>query len=97
MQRPSLLYQHHAKFVFIRRDAHHAPLQKPYEGPFKVVKAREKTFAVERDNRMETISIDRLKPAHVDIDQPMQVALPQPRGPTHMERTGYCGIGFRHC
>ena len=71
---------HHSKFVFIRRDAHHAPLQKPYEGPFKVVKAGEKTFEVERGNRTETISIDRLKPAHVDIDHPVPVALPQPRG-----------------
>ena len=68
----------HAKFVFVRRDAHHAPLQKPYEGSFKVVKAGEKTFEVERGNPMETISIYRLKPAHVDINQPTQVALPRP-------------------
>ena len=71
---------HHSNFVFIRQDVHHAPLQKPYEGPFKVIKAGEKTFEVERGNRTDIISIDRLKPAHVDVDQPVQVALPPPRG-----------------
>ena len=28
----------------------------------------------------EIISIDRLKPAHLDIDSPVQVAIPPPRG-----------------
>ena len=30
--------------------------------------------------KTETISVDRLKPAHVDLEQPAQVAMPRPRG-----------------
>ena len=39
---PTSLQQ--TKFVFIRRDAHRAPFQRPYEGPFKVIQPGSKTF-----------------------------------------------------
>ena len=69
-----------AKFVFIRRDAHRWPLQRPYEGPFKVIQPGLKTFLVDIGGKSETVSVDRLKPAHVDLEQPVQVAVPRPRG-----------------
>ena len=69
-----------AKFVFIRRDAHRGPLQRPYEGPFKVIQTGSKTFLVDIGGKSETISVDRLKPAHVDLEQPVKVAVPRPRG-----------------
>ena len=69
-----------AKFVFLRRDAHRTPLQRPYEGPFKVVQTGEKTFKLAIGDRIETVSIDRLKPAHLDADQPVLVAQPRRRG-----------------
>ena len=69
-----------AKFVFIRRDAHRWPLQRPYEGPFKVIQPGLKTFLVDIGGKSETISVDRLKPAHVDLEQPVRVAVPRPRG-----------------
>ena len=56
-----------AKFVFIRRDAHRGPLQRPYEGPFKVLQPGPKTFLIDIGGKPETISADRLKPAHVDL------------------------------
>ena len=65
------------RFVFVRRDAHRSPLQRPYEGPFQVLEAGPKTFKVRMGNRTK-VSIDRLKPAHLDLDQPIRVALPRP-------------------
>ena len=52
--------------VFIRIDSVRNPLQQPYVGPFRVITRREKYFKVARQGRVETISIDRLKAAHVD-------------------------------
>ena len=69
-----------AKFVFIRRDAHRTPLQRPYEGPFRVIQPGPKTFKVDIGGRTETISIDRLKPAHIDQEQPAPVIEPRRRG-----------------
>ncbi|VDP55390.1 unnamed protein product [Schistosoma margrebowiei] len=52
--------------VFIRVDSVHKPLQQPYEGSFHVIARHEKTFKVDRYGRVESVSIDPLKPAHVD-------------------------------
>ena len=52
-----------AKFVFIRRDARAPPLTSPYLGPFKVIKAGPKFFEVLIKNKVDKVSIDRLKRA----------------------------------
>ena len=70
----------HSQFVFIRRDAHRSPLQCPYEGPYKVITAGSKTFNIDRGGKIETISVDRLKAAHVDFDAPLQLHVPPARG-----------------
>lgn len=75
---PSDIYN--ASFVFVRRDGHRPALQPPYEGPFKVLTPGEKVFVLDRGGKPESVSIDRLKPAHLDLDQPVQVAVPRPRG-----------------
>lgn len=67
-------------YVFVRRDNHKSPLERPYEGPFKVVKPGSKVFVIDRGGKSETISIDRLKPAHVDMSVPVNVYVPRPRG-----------------
>ncbi|VDP04683.1 unnamed protein product [Schistosoma margrebowiei] len=52
--------------VFIRVDSVREPLQQPYEGSFHVIARHGKTFKVDRYGRVEIVSIDRLKSAHVD-------------------------------
>ena len=69
-----------AAYVFIRHGGTGPPLRRPYEGPFRVISHGDKTFIVDRGGKQETISIDRLKPAHLDIDQPITVARPPRRG-----------------
>ena len=69
-----------AKFVFIRRNARKTPLQTPYDGPFEVVERSPKHFKIRLGNLIDTVSIDRLKPAHLDQSQPAQVAQPPRRG-----------------
>ena len=49
---------HNAKFVFLRRDGHRFPLQQPYEGPFEVVEAGDKTFKLTVGNRCETDTLN---------------------------------------
>ena len=65
--------------VFIRNDAKRPPLQPTYNGPFKVVARKPRHFIIARNNdRTDTVSIDRLKPAYSmpasgsDIEQSQQ-------------------------
>ena len=58
---PSELWS--SPFVFVRRDAHRAPLERPYSGPHKVISRSEKTFRIDFGNRQDSVAIDRLKPA----------------------------------
>ena len=55
-----------ATHVFIRQDVGRKPLQPPYDGPFLVVKRMDKHYTVDINGRKDTVSIDRLKPAHLD-------------------------------
>ena len=69
-----------AKFVFIRHDGHRGPFQRPYNGPFRVITSGDKTFCIMVGGREEIISVDRLKPAHVDLTGPVTVAQPPRHG-----------------
>ena len=50
--------------VFVRRDAVKKPLQPPYDGPYKVLDRQDKYFKLWKT---DTFSVDRLKPAHLEI------------------------------
>ena len=69
-----------ARYVFIRHDSHRTPLQPPYDGPFRVLETGAKNFVLDMGGKPERVTVDRLKPAHLDIDEPVQVALPPRRG-----------------
>ena len=83
---PAKLQQ--AQYVFVRRDAHRTPLQRPYEEPFRVIETEPKTFKLDKRGKTETVTVDRLKLAHLDVDSPVRSALsppkpaPQPSTPT---------------
>lgn len=59
-------------YVYVRRDAHCRPLQRPYSGPYKIIEVHEKYFALDIDGRPENVSVDRLKPAYVSTPSPGQ-------------------------
>ena len=54
-----------SKYVFVRVGPQHPSLQRPYQGPFKVIQTGNKTFKVLMNKGPQTISVERLKPAKV--------------------------------
>lgn len=69
LQRRTPIYVPHdlrtSTHVFVRRDTVRKPLQQPYDGPFRVVERRDKHFVLDLGGRTDTVSVDRLKPAHL--------------------------------
>ena len=71
--RPQLQHKSHVSntlsrctHVFVRHDRVRKSLQPPYDGPFKVLTRSDKHFTLQFPNRIDVVSIDRLKPAHID-------------------------------
>lgn len=54
-----------ADHVFLREGPAHRSLQSPYSGPHKVLERGPKTFKLEVNGKETTVTIDRLKPAHM--------------------------------
>ena len=69
-----------ATYVYVCRDSKHPSLQYPYEGPFLILERDSKFFTIDKSGRPDNVFIDRLKPAHLDTDQPVHVAKPRRRG-----------------
>ena len=51
-------------YVYVRHDAHCSPLQRPYDGPFKILEAHDKYYVLDVNGRHDSVSIDRLKTAY---------------------------------
>jgi hypothetical protein len=49
--------------VFVRDDAVRQGLQPPYNGPFRVISRSDKLFVLQINEKVVTVSIDRVKPA----------------------------------
>jgi Integrase core domain len=67
-----------AKFVYVRRGNAGGLLAPSYSGPFRVLHRREKVFDIQMGPRVETVSVDRLKPHRGEA--PSSPALPPARG-----------------
>ncbi|BHF80354.1 hypothetical protein SprV_0702347900 [Sparganum proliferum] len=61
--------------VYLRCDRVRRPLEPSYDGPFRVLSRGPKTFRIQRHNREEVVSVDRLKAAVPDTPPD------EPRGP----------------
>ena len=57
---------HSTSHVFVRHDAVKKPLQQPHNGPYRVLDRAAKFYTLDFNGRKDTVSIDRLKPAHLD-------------------------------
>ena len=55
-----------ASHVFVRQDSVKRPLQRPYDGTYKVLQRTEKYYTLDINGTRDTVSIDRLKPAFYD-------------------------------
>ena len=75
--------------VFQRVDLVRKSLQPPYEGPFKVIKRMPKIFLLQINNKERWVSVDRLKPAFLPVDESapaMPASVPPVQEPTPNER-----------
>ena len=80
-------------YVYVRHDAHRKPLQRPYDGPFKILETHEKYYVLNVNGRRDSVSVDRLKTAYgnqVDTQPPIPPPLPRtaPSQPTVHSRSG---------
>ena len=57
----------HCTHVFIRYDGVKSPLQRPYDGPYRVITRNDKFFTLSVKGKLDTVSIDRLKPACLKV------------------------------
>ena len=56
--------------VFLRRIAIAPPLTAPYGGPYKVVARSGRVMEILMKGKVETVSLDRVKPAHLECEPP---------------------------
>ena len=85
-------------YVYVRHDAHRTPLQRPYDGPFKILEAHDKYYVLEMNGRHDSVSIERLKTAYgTQVDrQPEPVpprAVPSQPTPVAPQPTVYSRSG----
>ena len=58
-----------AKYVLVRKDENHIPSLSPkYNGPYKVLERKEKAFVLDLENKVDTVSVDRLVPFQLRQD-----------------------------
>ncbi|BHF70287.1 hypothetical protein SprV_0301333700 [Sparganum proliferum] len=73
-----------APFDFVRHDAVLKPLCPPYDGPYKVVQRKDKFYVIQKVDKTDTVSIDRLKPAYLECI-PLSVVPPTFSAPSSLD------------
>ena len=58
------------EYVFVRIDGYRPPLTRPYRGPYLILERKDKAYQISLNGRSDWVSIDRLKPAYLDNDEP---------------------------
>lgn len=56
------------EYVFIRHDGPKNGMQMPYDGPYRVISRNIKTFVIDIKTKKVRVTIDRLKPAYIIVD-----------------------------
>ncbi|XP_066950859.1 uncharacterized protein [Macrobrachium rosenbergii] len=64
--------------VFVRDDAIHLPLSRPYRGPFRVLARNSKVFLLALHGKNDWVSVDRIKPALLEEDTDVTTPHPPP-------------------
>ncbi|GFR28081.1 gag-pol polyprotein [Trichonephila clavata] len=60
-------------YFFVRQDCVRKSLQQPCDGPFEIISHNNKFFTLLIKGKKSVISVDRLKPAFVEIEDPVQL------------------------
>lgn len=63
-----------ATHMFVRRDAVRKPLQRPHDGPYRIIKCNDKVYTLDLHGRHDTFSIDFLKAAIVEDTLPHTIS-----------------------
>ncbi|OTF72884.1 hypothetical protein BLA29_013727, partial [Euroglyphus maynei] len=61
-----------AEFVFLLKE-NRKSLERPYTGPFKVINRYDSTYEIETQNGIESVALQRLKPAYIERDDQMEL------------------------
>ena len=62
--------------AFVHQDSGHKPLQQLYNGPYQILSRADKHFILDVNGKKAVMSLDRLKPAYLDL--PSSTSLPNP-------------------
>ncbi|XP_045471778.1 uncharacterized protein LOC123678682 [Harmonia axyridis] len=66
-ERPSFVFKEldTSSFVFVRHEGPKLGLQKPYDGPYEVLRRDPNHFTIKINDKETTVTINRLKPAYI--------------------------------
>ena len=73
--------------VFVHTDSVRRPLQPPYNGPYKVLDRAAKHLTVDWDGHTDTVSLDRIKPAYLEVVPEIPQLLTKPTTPSPVTDT----------
>ena len=81
-----------ADYVYVRKDSHRHPLQRPHDGPYRVLNKSDKYFTLDVKGRTETVSIDRLSSCHTVGYSQRQQPCSLPDGSTLINLQASCNV-----